>query len=509
MKFLPGAGQMKAADQYTIRELGIPSMELMERAAASCVRYMEEQKMDLSHICVVCGSGNNGGDGFAIARMLKLKEYNVTVIMAGNREHCSKECEEQIRLFENAGGNIGNEFEDKEYSIIVDAIFGVGLGRNIEGKYKQIIEAMNRSGARKFAVDIPSGISADTGNVLGTAFRADDTVTFQAEKFGMSIYPGKEFAGKVYVADIGISKETFEKDTSVVCEQNEADYRKLLPVRREDSNKGTYGKVLVIAGSRGMSGAAYLNAKSAYMAGAGLVQIYTPKENRVILQQLLPEAIITSYDSYDEQELLRLLTWGDVICIGSGIGTGEVSEKILKTTLKKGKVPCVVDADGLNLISAHKEYFEKILHKNYILTPHMKEMSRLTDTSVDDIKKERLSVLRDYIEKTKITCVLKDSKTVIGSYEKRPCLNISGNSAMAKAGSGDVLAGLITGILAQKKDCFEAAVLGTYIHGRAGDFARAEKGCYSVMAEDIIFHIGTVMSRLAQMEGETEDETVH
>ena len=196
---------MKEADQYTIHTLGIPSLALMERAAAACVRYMREQDMDLSDVCIVCGSGNNGGDGFAIARMLIEDGHRVTAVMAGNRERCTSECKEQIRLFEKAGGIVGNEFKAGEYSIIVDAVFGVGLSRNIEGKYAKILGAMNESRALKFAVDIPSGISADTGNVLGIAFMADVTVTFQKMKFGMGIYPGKEYAKEVVIADIGIS----------------------------------------------------------------------------------------------------------------------------------------------------------------------------------------------------------------------------------------------------------------------------------------------------------------
>lgn len=487
---------MKAADQYTIQKLGVPSLELMERAAAACVRYMKDKYGNLSGVCVVCGTGNNGGDGFAIARMLRDDGYDAEAVLIGNRDRCTPECKEQIRRFESSGGIVGNEFEEKEYSIIVDALFGVGLSRDVGGRYLEVVKAMNECPAKKFAVDIPSGICADTGNVLGIAFRADDTVTFQNEKFGMKVYPGKEYAGNIVAADIGINDKTLAEDNNTACMLEEPDYRKLMPVRREDSNKGTYGKALIIAGSKGMSGAAYFNAKSAYLTGAGLVQIYTAEENRGILQQLLPEAIITSYERYEEEELNMLLRWADVICIGSGIGRSEISEKILETTLKNATVPCVIDADGLNLMALHPEYFEAVKHRDYIITPHMKEMSRLTGMEVDEIKSDRLKVLRDYTDRNKVTCVLKDSRTVIGSYGHRPFLNPSGNSAMAKAGSGDILAGVITGILAQTRDCRDAAVLGTYIHGRAGDFARDQRGNYSVLAEDIMLHIGTAMNRL-------------
>ena len=263
MRYLPGARQMKAADQYTINVLGVPSLELMERAAAACVRTLKEQLEGFPKIGVVCGSGNNGGDGFAIARMLKRDGYEVTAILAGNLERCTKECEKQLRLFENAGGIVSNEFAEEEYSVIVDALFGVGLSRDIEGRYLSLLDAMNRAEAFKFAVDIPSGVSADTGHILGAAFFADLTVTFQERKFGMSVYPGKELAGNVVIADIGISEQMFKEDETAVIEYEGAEYQSLLPPRKEDSHKGTYGKVLVIAGSKGMCGAAYFNATAA------------------------------------------------------------------------------------------------------------------------------------------------------------------------------------------------------------------------------------------------------
>ncbi len=501
MRYLPGARQMKEADTYTIQTLGIPSVVLMERAAAACVRYMKEQHMNLSNVCVVCGSGNNGGDGFAIARMLKNDGCGVTAVMAGNRERCTEECREQLRLFEAAGGIVGKEFETGEYSVIVDAVFGAGLSREIEGRYAELLFAMNESSALKFAVDIPSGISADTGNILGTAFRADATVTFQEKKIGLGLYPGKEYAGKVFTADIGISSRTLEEDMETACELSKDDYRALLPVRREDSNKGTYGKVLVIAGSKGMCGAAYFNAKSAYLAGAGLVRIFTAEENRTALQILLPEAVITAYDSYEEEALLSLLDWADVVCMGSGIGTDETAAKIVKTVFEHNQNPCVVDADGLNLSAAHPKYFENRLHNQYILTPHMKEMARLLQKPVSAIQANRMKVLREYAGGAGITCILKDAGTVTYSPENRACLNSCGNSALSKAGSGDVLAGLVAGLLAQKRDCYEAAVLGVYLHGMAGECARDEKGSYSVMAQDLMRCISPAMKQLSQKKG--------
>lgn len=511
MRYLVDAAQMKRADLYTIQEVGIPSLKLMERAAASCVQVMEAEGLDLSHPCVVCGSGNNGGDGFAIARLLWQKGLRPVVCFVGNAAHCTEETRQQMEWYREIGGDICNEYTASEYSIIIDAVFGVGLNRKLEGKYNTLLTQMNEAGGVKFAVDMPSGISADTGRVLGIGFHADVTVTFQLEKLGLVLYPGREYAGKVFVPDIGIHTERLlnEERPAYVCGQG--DLRRLLPSRRADSNKGTYGKLLVIAGSKGMSGAAFLCAKAAYLSGAGLVRIYTPKDNRVILQQLLPEAVITAYTEYREEEVQNLLSWADAVCIGSGIGTGETSCKLLKATLEKGKTPCLVDADGLNLLAEHEGYLEpsedgkkraavgtreKKPRRQLVLTPHMKEMSRLLHGSVEELKQNRMKLLGAYTDSRGCTCVLKDSRTIVFSPNHGMYVNRSGNASMAKAGSGDVLAGIIAGLMVQGMDCHSAAVLGVYLHGRSGDYAREVKGSYSVMAQDLLLYLSEAFKRL-------------
>lgn len=502
MRYLPNGAQMKAADAYTIETLKIPSLELMERAAMSCVTAILERKPDMSGILVVCGSGNNGGDGFAIGRILSEMGYQVTVYMAGNWDHCSKDCEYQAGLFKKTKARLCNEYPEGEYSIIVDAIFGVGLGREVAGAYAEVIERMNIARAFKVAVDLPSGISADTGCVLGTAFRADLTVTFQAEKCGLVLYPGKTYAGEVVTADIGISLKPFEEQKDIVVTYENTEYAKLLPKRDPDSHKGTFGRLLVIAGSKGMSGAAYLNARAAYAAGAGLVRVYTSEANRIILQTLLPEAIVTTYKKFDREQLLEAVAWADAVCIGSGIGTGKKSEKILKTVLKHGTAPCVVDADGINLLSGHRQYLDYMKNRDYILTPHMKEMSRLTGLGIQEIKKARIKVLEDYTKTYGLTCILKDSRTVISSDGERICMNLSGNSAMAKAGAGDVLSGIVAGLLAQGLSSRNAAVLGVYLHGKSGDCAKSRKGSYSVSATDLAEYLGEVLKEQEEVKYE-------
>ena len=499
MQLWVNAAQMKAADQYTIQKLEVPSLELMEHAAQACVQVLEDEKVDLSHVCVVCGSGNNGGDGFAIARILQNNRYSVETFCVGNPEHYTEETQEQMHRLQECGGKItyGMPQEDS-YSVIIDAVFGVGLSRKVEGRYRQVIEQMNRMRGTKFAVDIPSGLSATTGCILGCAFKADYTVSFQLKKIGLELSQGRTMAGRVIVPDIGISTDSICEDQEIVRTAGKDIYRKMLPDRPEDSNKGTYGRLLVIAGSKGMAGAAYLNAHAAYMTGAGLVRIYTSSDNREILQTLLPEAIITTYEEYNKEELLSLLTWADSVCIGSGLGMSRLSEKILKTVIEYVKVPCLIDADGLNLLAENKNYLNQMAERRFVITPHMKEMSRLTGTPVEELKADRIQILKDFISRYRITCVLKDSRTLIASEEKGIRMNLTGNSAMAKAGSGDVLAGVISGWMVQGKEAEDAAELGTYIHGLSGDLAKFEKGVYSVMARDLIEYISKALMKLEE-----------
>ena len=499
MQLWVNAAQMKAADQYTIQKLEVPSLELMEHAAQACVQVLEDEKVDLSHVCVVCGSGNNGGDGFAIARILQNNRYSVETFCVGNPEHYTEETQEQMHRLQECGGKITYGMpQENSYSVVIDAVFGVGLSRKVEGRYRQVIEQMNRMRGTKFAVDIPSGLSATTGCILGCAFKADYTVTFQLKKIGLELSQGRTMAGRVIVPDIGISTDSICEDQEIVRTAGKDIYRKMLPDRPEDSNKGTYGRLLVIAGSKGMAGAAYLNAHAAYMTGAGLVRIYTSSDNREILQTLLPEAIVTTYEEYNKEELLSLLTWADSVCIGSGLGMSRLSEKILKTVIEYVKVPCLIDADGLNLLAENKNYLNQMAERRFVITPHMKEMSRLTGTPVEELKADRIQILKDFISRYRITCVLKDSRTLIASEEKGIRMNLTGNSAMAKAGSGDVLAGVISGWMVQGKEAEDAAELGTYIHGLSGDLAKFEKGVYSVMARDLIEYISKALMKLEE-----------
>lgn len=494
MRYLPNGAWMKKADAHTIQEIGIPSVVLMERAALKTVEMMERENINCSDALVVCGSGNNGGDGFAIARLLHEKSKQVTVVFVGKETSMSEECLLQAEIVRNLGVNIVTEIPDVEYTVIIDAVFGVGLSRDITGHYAEVIRHMNAMHGNKVAVDIPSGICSYSGRVLGIAFQSELTVSFQCEKLGTVMFPGKEYAGKVIVADIGIDVEFFRGNQEICYTLERSDILKRLPARKANSHKGTYGKVLMITGSKGMAGAAYLSAKAAYTCGAGLVQIYTDESNRSILQQLLPEAIITVYQGYEEEQLKRLLKWADVTCIGCGLGQNSVSESLLKGTLKYCKVPCVIDADGLNILACHMDLIKNI-EIPVVLTPHMKEMCGLLGCSVGELVEERFERLLYFVGQYPVVCALKDARTVVAEKLTPLFVNTAGNQAMAKAGSGDVLAGVITGLLAQDMETYEASVLGVYLHASGGDEAKEAFGSYSVLAEDLICGIRTCLKK--------------
>lgn len=494
MIYLPTGEQMRRADLYTIEEIGVPSMVLMERAALEVVRCMEEEQLDFRKVLVVCGSGNNGGDGYAIARLLHLKGHDVTIFFAGNSQKRSEENAQQAKIAAHYEIPVITNLDTEEYSVIIDALFGTGLKREITGHYREILCSVNQMTGEKVAVDLPSGIHDTTGAQMGIAFCADLTVAIAFPKRGLFLQEGNVCAGKILTGDIGISSETFSEGT-VTFGYEKQDLFLGFPKRKKNSHKGSYGKVLMIAGSKGMSGAAYLSAKAAYAVGAGLVQIYTHEENRVILQQLLPEAIITTYDTFDSEQLEKLIRWADLIGIGCGLGKSDTAERVMQYTLKRALVPCVVDADGINILSKHMEWIE-VTNALIVLTPHMKEMSRMLQCSVKELIEQRMERLHAFVERYKVVCVLKDARTLVAKEHRNTYLNLSGNAAMAKAGSGDVLAGVIVGILAQQCEPYTSACLGVFLHGLAGDMARDKKGAYSVLASDLVAEISSVLKNI-------------
>lgn len=499
MEYLLNSAQMKRCDRDTIEKIGIPSLVLMERAALAVVEEIEAASLDLRSVLVVCGSGNNGGDGFAVARLLSDREVPVTVVFAGREESLSEETKIQKKICENCGIKISTNFEPGEYTTIVDAIFGIGLSRKVEGRYAELIHEINAHRARTVAIDIPSGISADTGRVMGTAVKAELTVTFGYRKIGQILFPGTQYCGKIVCRDIGIRMWERAAGDLPVFTYGREDLA-AIPRRRPYSNKGTYGKVLLVAGSQGMSGACYLAALAAYRSGSGLVRVFTPGCNRQVIQASLPEAIVTVWDpgQFPEEELALALEWADVTGIGPGFGTGSVQKKILAYVLDNWKGPLVIDADGLNLL-AQEPHLLAQTGAEVIVTPHIGEMARLTAAPRAVISEDILSFAEQYADRWQAVCVLKDARTAV-SDGKQVYVNTSGNSGMAVGGSGDVLTGVICGLLAQGMKPYAAACTGVYVHGLAGDAARERLGEYGMLAGDIADQIGRVLQRIDKME---------
>lgn len=475
-------------------------MVLMERAALCVADELEaeyrkrgKRPLEKAAILIFCGTGNNGADGAALARILHLRGYHVSVMTVGERERWTAEMKRQTEIdeklgivIEEFGGYLPGRFD-----VAVDAMFGVGLSRDIDGEFKEAVEFL--TGLKPeftVSVDIPSGICSETGRVLGGAVRADLTVTFGYEKIGTALYPGKEYSGRVAVKDIGFPD--YDGCGGARYFTYEPSDLSRIPERRKDSHKGSYGKVLIAAGSKGMCGAAYLSALAAYRTGAGLVKILTVDDNVPVLQTLLPEAIITAYPEGMEAEepegfrelVERECAWASVIVLGPGLGKERHVVKLTEYVLLSAYVPIILDADGLNAVAKYP-HLADFFTENVIVTPHLGEMARLTQKDIGILRENLPGAAAAYCEEKGVTCVLKDTVSVVASKDGSVFLNSSGCGAMAKAGSGDVLTGMIAGLIALGLQDDEAAFMGVWLHGLAGEHAGERKGEHSVLAREI------------------------
>ncbi len=501
--YLVNSQEMKQCDNNTIAYYGVPSMVLMERAALAVFSEITKcyPQKDI-RILVLCGTGNNGGDGFAVARLLYLAGYQVEVFCPMNKEKMTPETKSQYDTVLKYHIPEINGLPEHACTIVVDALFGIGLSRQIEGTLAEILQKLNQMSAFKIAVDIASGVSADTGAVFGTAFYADLTVTFGFAKIGQLLYPGAEYTGELVVADIGIDAYSFLGQSPMGRYLTQADAVKLLPKRKAYSNKGSYGKALVIAGSPDMAGAAYFAAKAAYYSGCGLVRIFTARENREILLTKLPEAILTVYDAKEdccketEDALEECLQWADAVLIGPGLGCGSTAQHILEQVIRHKEKKIVFDADALNILSG-KEAWLTGMTENQAVTPHLGEMSRLLKCSIAQIKNNLLQTAADFAKRWQMICVLKDARTIVGMPNGEFYINTTGNHGMATGGSGDVLAGFFAGLLAQGLSCRDAAALSVYLHGKAGDIAASDKGASGMIASDLLNAIPAAGKELA------------
>ncbi|MCD7825600.1 MAG: NAD(P)H-hydrate dehydratase [Clostridiaceae bacterium] len=517
MQYIVNAKEAKQIDGISIEEIGIPSFVLMERASLRVVECVKRQLPGKGRrIAVVAGSGNNGGDAVAAGRILAEGGDLVTIFFLGTEEKATAECKAQLAIARKLDLSVCCESEEpaslKQFEGIIDGIFGIGLSREITGRHLRWIEEINASEAVVFSVDIPSGVDASTGQIWGTAVQADITVTFGVNKLGLVLFPGAEYAGTVFTEDIGFPKKAIQMVKPRCFTYGREDVSLLFPKRKKRSHKGSYGKTLIIAGSEQMSGAALFAAKAAYLMGSGLVKVISHENNRNMLQTQLPEALFAFYRTADDGSLLfeeekggsgikRLLAeiaWASAVVAGPGIHVGNGSQEILDAMLQVTDKPVLLDADALNMLAQREKWFDSdrriLLPPNFLITPHLKEMSRLQQCPVSHIK-EHLGeyVLKSGTEKKAgAVIVLKDAKTLV-SDGKQIYLNTSGNSALAKGGSGDVLSGMIGGLLAQGMPPFQAAALAVYLHGLTAEEYVKSKSASSMLATDILAMLAAVL----------------
>ncbi|MDL2300769.1 NAD(P)H-hydrate dehydratase [Lachnospiraceae bacterium OttesenSCG-928-D06] len=492
MEYLLTAKEMKEMEEMTINQVGIPSMVLMERAALSVFQEIKKRRGSLlkeDKVLILCGGGNNGGDGLALGRMLSHECSFVEVIFCKEEEQGTKEFKEQQKILSSYPVKTGGIPTDLEYTVLIDALFGIGLNREITGEYADYIHWFNRKKGYKIAIDIPSGIHADSGNVMGCAIKAQLTIALSYGKMGLYVYPGCDYAGEIIVKDIGIVKAHKQESSFSMFRYTER-AAELLPLRNESGNKGDFGKVLVIAGSENMAGAAVLAAKAAYRIGAGMVKVISKACNGDIIQTAVPEALFGT-----EEDFVESLKWAKVVVVGPGLSTKPETLWILTTLLEQCDLPLVIDADGLNVL-AKEPLLQDIVSKQgaegrvIILTPHMGELSRLTRLPMEQLKEQHIKSACDLAKELNCILVSKDARTIICQESKPICINITGNSGMATAGSGDVLSGMIAGLLSQNMESFQAASVAVYLHGLAGDYMAKEKGQWGLMALDIVDGIG-------------------
>ena len=483
------APEMKNIDLNAVNVIGIPEIVLMENAGRGAVDAIENVFGVPESVCVICGKGNNGGDGFVVARHLLLRNCTVQVFLMGKTSDLKGSSKINGDILQHLGVSI-TEIETtaklsesiNDSTSVVDALFGTGLKNDSSGLAADVISLINLSprNYRVVSLEIPSGINPDTGAVMGSAVKADLTVTFCLPKNGMLISPGIDHCGKIFVKDIGVpisSSPTLDSSEGSPMLSDKLLVRRKLRLRAMNSNKGSSGKVLVIAGSAQMPGAASLTSKAAFRAGAGMVYLLTGDSVKPYMHSMLPECIVIDALGKD-------LAGYDSIVFGPGLGTDQAV--LLKQVLSMGPSrPFLLDADGLNMLANDIGLLGTTEHK-IVITPHPKEMSRLTKTSVDEIEHDRAKTAGEFAASHNITVLLKGLNSVIAFSNGSLQINAAGNPGMATAGSGDVLSGIIGAFLAQGISIEDAAVCGAFVHGFAGDLAAQKNSLSGLTATDII-----------------------
>ena len=497
MQKIFSAEQIRRADAYTIQHEPVSSVDLMERAATACFEWIRASMPEKRRIAIVCGTGNNGGDGLVLARLLGSCSSAETYILDFGRHSADFDINlERLKQCQSAKihclGISDSLVVSADTELLIDAVFGTGLSRVAEGPYADAIAAMNRChDALRIAIDVPSGLFADEHTPNGAAvFQADVTLTFQFAKQAFLFAENHHFVGNFVVLPIGLSQDYIDNEPTQRFQVDHISLPDNVANRPKFSHKGTFGHVLLVAGSYGKMGAAILSARACLRTGAGLVTAHIPRKGVDCMQSSFPEAMV-SVDAHDElfsappSDLERY----DVVAVGPGIGTSESTIAALEQLLNRCTAPMVLDADAINCLAKSKVLIDDV-PPNSILTPHYKEFQRLAGSWDNDY--ERLEKQRRFSSEHRVIVVFKGAHTTISLPDGRVFFNTTGNPGMATAGSGDVLTGIIAALLAQGLSPAEAAVCGVFIHGRAGDRAFSDKG-NGLIASDIVEGIAAAM----------------
>src|SRR6478609_1109466 len=507
--------QMRDADRRTIDEIGIPSIVLMENAGRQAVAAMEAAFEDLadSQVGVICGHGNNGGDGFVVARTLIQRGVDVGVFLLGSVAEITGDARTNLEVLGRIGLTVveitsAQEWELhfselSECDLIVDAILGTGFRGQLSGRLETVVADGNALGVPVVAIDLPTGLSADTHVVEGSAIEASMTVTLGAPKLPLVFPPADSHGGDLVIADIGIPMPVFD--------ELEGDYlelltrermRELVPSRPADSHKGDFGRVLVIAGSLGRTGAAHLAATGALRSGAGLVTVATPRSCLPIVAAMGPEYMTegleeTATGTIDFAALERVLEFkADVIAVGPGLGQSPGTAAFVHGLVERAGVPLILDADALNAFVDDPERLVGRDGVDVVITPHPGEMARLLNLSIEAVQHDRLRHATEFAAAHRVHVVLKGHRTIVAGPDNRAFINLTGNAGMATGGTGDLLTGMIAAWFGQLLDAEAACKLAVYLHGTAGDLAEADEGDVALVAGDLATRLGDAVLEL-------------
>lgn len=508
-------GQMNMIDSISIQKIGIPGIVLMENAALQVLKEIIKDLGDVRNktIAVFAGKGNNGGDGFALARHLFNRGTNVKVFAVPGKKEIKGDAKLNLDIVERIGVSVVEVNEKTKLDevrmellsvdMIVDGIFGTGLKGPVEGLVKDIIDMINSSGRKVIAIDIPSGIRGETGTILGTCVKADKTVTFGLPKVGMLLHPGCENIGEMVVADIGIPAKVIDEMSIKTNVIDAGDVSNLIPERASAGNKGEYGKILLVTGSTGMTGAGRLAGEAALRTGAGLVYLGVPASLVPVYESGIIESVTVPLDDKgtgtlsreSAVQILERMKNANVAAIGPGLSVGDDIVSVIRDIIDGSTIPLVLDADALNAVSRDITML-KGLKVQAVLTPHPGEMARLTGKNIKDIQQSRIETAITFAAQWNVIVVLKGARTVIAQPDGTVFINVTGNPGMATGGTGDVLTGIIAGLIGQGLKSFDAAVAGVFLHGFTGDTVAKIMGERGLIASDMVKELPYIIKKI-------------